>query len=128
VSDDAVLVGEPVTVSGAGDLAAGHGRFRLETGGGTARAAVASAALDVGGREQPVEVASVFDAERDVALDPSGFDVPAGGLRFLLGFPRVADASGPGEDTSVVLRLDVDGTTLDARSPITFERRIPRRR
>jgi hypothetical protein len=121
------LVGETVTVSGVGDLAAGHGRFRLENPGPAAvRAAVDSAWLDVGGRARPLEVATVFDADRDEALDPTGFEVTPGTLTFLLGFPRVADASGPGETTCVRLRLNVDGAPLDAASAIVFERRIPR--
>jgi hypothetical protein len=120
------LVGEPVTVSGVGDLAAGHGRFRLENPGESpVRAVVDSAWLDVGGRARPLEVATVFDTERDLALDPAGFEV-AGDLTFLLGFPRVANEAGPGEQTCVGLRLNVAGTTLDALSPITFEQRIPR--
>lgn len=121
------LVGEPVTVSGVGDLAAGHGRFRLENPGPAAvRAAVVSAWLDVGGRRRPLMPATVFDVDRDRAFDPDGFEVEAGTTTFLLGFPRVPDEAGPAEETSIGLRLAADGSTVEARSPIVFERRIPR--
>jgi hypothetical protein len=121
------LVGEPVTVSGVADLAVGRGQFRVDNPGPAAvRASVASAWLDVGGREQSLEPATVFDVDRDLALEPDGFDVEPGTMTFLLGFPRVPNEAGPGEETSVGLRLAVDGSTLEARSPIVLERRLPR--
>jgi hypothetical protein len=121
------LEGEEVTVSGVGDLAVGHGQFRLENPGADAvQAAVESAWLDVGDRQIPLVPATVFDLERDVALDPGGFDVEPGTMSFLLGFPRMPNQAGPAEQTSVGLRLAVDGSTLEARSPIRLERRIPR--
>lgn len=128
MNDGARFIGEPVTVSGIGDLAVGHGRFRLENPGPAAvHVAVDSATLDVGGRERRLEVATVFDADRDEPLEPTGFEIAPGTLTFLLGFPWVADASGPGETTEVHVRLNVDGAPLDASSRIVFERRIPRR-
>lgn len=128
MSDGVQLAGEPVTVSGLGDLAAGHGRFRLENPGpGPARAAVVSAWLDVGDRTRPLEPATVFDVDRDVAFDPAGFEIEPGTMTFLLGFPQVSNEAGPGEETSVGVRLAVDGSTVEARSPIVFERRIPQR-
>lgn len=127
MSRDVQLVGEPVTVSGIGDLAAGRGRFRLENPGpDPVRAAVVSAWLDVGDRRRPLEPATVFDVDRDLAFDPTGFEIETGTMTFLLGFPRVPDEAGPGETTSVGVRLDVNGSTVEARSPIVFERRIPR--
>ena len=121
------LAGEQVTVSGVADLMAGHGRFRIENPGpDPVPAAVESAWLDVGGRTQPLAPASVFDTERDAAHDPGGFEVPPGGMTFFLGFPQVRNQAGAGEETSVGLRLAVGGETLEARSPIVFERRIPR--
>ena len=127
MSGELRLIGEPVTVSGVGDLAAGHGQFRLENAGpAPARAAVVSAWLEVGDRSRPLEPATVFDIDRDLAFDPAGFEVEAGTMAFLLGFPQVPDEAGPGEETRVGLRLDVNGSTVEARSPIVFERRIPR--
>lgn len=119
------LTGEPVTVSGVADLTAGHGRFRLEAEE-PAHAVVDSAWLEVGDRTQPLTPATVFDVDRGVAQDPGGFEVAPGTLTFLLGFPAVANQARAGEHTSVGLRLSVGGETLEARSPITFERRIPR--
>jgi hypothetical protein len=127
VSSAVELAGEPVTVSGIGDLTAGHGRFRLENPGpAPARAAVDALWLEVGGRTRPLEAATVFDADRDTALDPAGFDVPPGATTVLVGFPQVPDEAAAGEDTAVGLRLSADGKTVEARSPITFQRRIPR--
>jgi hypothetical protein len=121
------LAGEPVTVSGVADLMAGHGRFRLENPGpDPVHAAVESAWLDVGGRTRPLVPASVFDVERDAAHDPGGFEVAPGTMTFLLGFPQVPNQAGAGEETSVGLRLAIDGAIVEGRSPIVFERRIPR--
>ncbi len=121
------LAGEPVAVSGMGDLAVGHGRFRVENPGpAPARAAVDALWLEVGDRTRPLEAATVFDADRDAALDPAGFDVPPGATTVLLGFPQVANEAAPGEDIAVGLRLSVEDGTVEARSPIVFQRRIPR--
>lgn len=122
------LAGESVTVSGVGELEAGHGRFQVTNPGPTTvRAGVVSAWLDVGGRTRPLEPATVFDVNRDLAFDPMEFDIETGTMTFLLGFPPVPNEASPGEETSVRLRLGVNGSTVEARSPIVFERRIPRR-
>jgi hypothetical protein len=128
MSPTARLVGEPVTVSGVGDLVAGHGRFRLENPGpGSIHAVVAAASLDVGGQSRELEPATVYDIDHGRAFDPHGFDAGPGTMTFLLGFPRVTDESRPGEQTSVRLRLAIGDATVEARSPIVFERRHPKR-
>lgn len=122
------LTGEPVTVSGVADLAVGHGRFRLENPGPSpVRAAVEAAFLAMGDDRRELTPATVFDVDRDVAHEPGGFEVAPGAFTFMLGFPAVPDARGPGEEAAVVLRLSVDGATLEASSPVRLERRIPRR-
>ncbi len=84
------------------------------------RAAVDAAFVDVDGRRHRVEPASVFDSGRETGHDPGGFDVAPGTTTFWLSFPPVADQAGAGERTSVVLRLAVEGETLEASSPVTL--------
>jgi hypothetical protein len=69
----------------------------------------------------------VFDVDRDLALDPTEFEVETGTMTFLLGFPPVPNEAGPGEETSVGMHLGVNGSIVEAHSPIVFEQRIPRR-
>jgi hypothetical protein len=126
VSELLGLAGEPVTISGVGDLAVGHGRFRVDNpGSAPLRAAVDSLWLEVGGTTRPLEAATVFDADRDQALDPSAFEVPPGTKTLLVGFPPVTDDAPAGQETAVGLRLSAGGATAEARSPIVFQRRIP---
>lgn len=121
------LAGETVTVSYVADPAIGRGEFRLTNGAESARtAAVLSAWLESGDGRQPLAGVSVFDLDREQGLPPEGFEVGARAtLSFALGFPRVAREPRFGESLAVAVKLSVNGTELEARSPIKFIRRIP---
>ncbi|HEX2269527.1 MAG TPA: hypothetical protein VHH35_08335 [Pyrinomonadaceae bacterium] len=61
-------------------------------------------------------------------VDPQDFKVEAQSvLNFLVGFPAVAYEPPFGESVAVGFRLQVNGAELEALSPITFVRRLPRR-
>lgn len=121
------LVGETVTVSYVADPWVGHGRFRLENHDAVAvTATVESAWLELGGRRQPLAGITVFDLEQDKMVNPTGFRIDAKAtLPFLVGFPRVVHVPRFGESGAVGLRLTVNGTELQALSPIVFIRLIP---
>ncbi len=123
-----MLTGETVIVSYVSDPSLGYGRFRLENKGSRQlTAAVESAWLELGERQQPLGSLTVFDVDHDRNLDPNGFDLaPGASLTFLLSFPTVPYQPPFGESTAVGLRLSADHTELQALSPIRFERRIPR--
>jgi len=128
VSDDVRLVGETVTKSGLGDLTAGHARFRIENPGPEpVEVALDELWLQVGDRRQTIEPVSALATDTDTALDLAGFSARSGSTDFLVGFRSIADPTGPGEELSVGLRLSAGETELEARSPIVFQRRIPRR-
>jgi hypothetical protein len=126
-SAGAELIGEDVTVSYVADPAIGHGRFRLENHAPMAMtAAVKSAWLALGEHRRPLPEIRVFDLALEKTIDPSSLRVEAGGtIRFLLSFPSFAYEPGFGESVFVELQLSVDGSDLQARSPIRFVRRIP---
>jgi hypothetical protein len=122
------LTGAAVTVSYVSDPVVGHGQFRLDNPGSSSlRAAVESAWLEVGGDRQTLSDVSIYDLDHEAAIDSSDFEVEPGATRnFLVGFPARAQESRFGESTAVGLRLQLDGATKEAVSPIIFERRIPR--
>ncbi|MBW2690367.1 MAG: hypothetical protein JRC99_10615 [Deltaproteobacteria bacterium] len=121
------LIGETVTVSYVADPSFGHGRFRLENHGAVAvTAAVKSAWLELGGFRQPLDDITVFDLDQDQMVNPESFKVEAEvTMTFLIGFARFAHEPRFGESTSVNLRIGVNGTELQALSPIEFVRRFP---
>jgi hypothetical protein len=124
----AELTGEPVTISTTDDFRVGHGRFRLSnTGSQELVAALDGLWLDVNGQRQPLQLGSVHDVDRGQNLDPHDIRLAAGEtLTVLIGFPPFVHNPQPGEQTAVVVRLRVDGSTREASSPLRFERRIPR--
>ena len=109
------------------DLSVGHGQFRLENHGTDAMtAAVISAWLELGGHRRPLTGVSLFNLDRDQAMNPESFEVGAeASLTFLLGFPVVVYAPRFGESGAVDLHLRINGAELQALSPIKFVRRIP---
>ncbi|KAF5435364.1 hypothetical protein C5S35_11250 [Candidatus Methanophagaceae archaeon] len=109
------------------DPSVGYGQFRLENCGTIAvTAAVKSAWLELGGHRQPLAGITVFDLDQDRMLNPESFKVDAEAtVTFLIGFPVVAHEPRFGESTVVGLRLSINGTELQALSPIEFVRRIP---
>jgi hypothetical protein len=124
----AELTGEPVTISTTGDFRVGHGRFRLRnTGSQELVAALDGLWLDVNGQRQPLQLGSIHDVDRGQNLDPHDIRLAAGEtLTVLIGFPPFVHNPQAGEQTAVVVRLRVDGSTREASSPLRFERRIPR--
>jgi len=121
------LVGETVTISYVADPSVGHGEFRLENSGDVAvTAAVESAWLELGARRQPLADVTVFDLDQDQMVNPKSFKVDAKTtLKFLVGFPRVTYEPRFGESSALGLRLNINGTELQALSPLKFVRRIP---
>jgi hypothetical protein len=119
------LEGDIVTVSGVGELVAGHGQFLLDNPGGDAEAAIEEAWLEVGDEHWPVTPASVFDTTTDEAYDPRRFRVTAGTTSFLVGFPEIGRPAGPARPIALAVRLRVGSETLEARSPIVFQQRRP---
>jgi hypothetical protein len=124
----AELTGEPVTVSTTGDFRVGHGRFRLRNAGSAELvAALDGLWLDVNGQRQPLQLGSIHDMDRGQNLDPHDIRLAASDtLTVLIGFPPFVHNPQAGEQTAVVVRLRVDGSTREASSPLRFERRIPR--
>lgn len=125
---DLRLAGETVEISYVADPVIGHGQFRLENGGMNAvSATVESAWLTLGARQQPLTEVSVYVTGEEQTVDSQNFEVKAQAiLNFLLGFPAVAYEPVFGESVAVGLRLQADGMELEAFSPITFVRRLPR--
>ncbi len=125
---DLRLVGETVEISYVTDPVIGHGQFRLENRGLNAvSAAVESAWLTLGARRQSLTEVSVYVTGEEQTVDSQNFEVKAQeALNFLLGFPAVAYNPAFGESVAVGLRLQADGVELEAFSPITFVRRLPR--
>ena len=121
------LIGEAVTVSYVADPSVGHGQFRLENHGDVAMMAVVKLAwLELGGRQQPLAGVTVFDLDQDQMMNPENFKVGVEAtVTFLLGFSKVAYEPHFGESAAVGLRLRVNGTEIQALSPIKFVRRIP---
>lgn len=128
-SSDLQLTGEPVEISYVADPTIGHGQFRLENrGANAASASVKAAWLQLGPRRQSLTGVSVYVLGEEQMVDPQDFKVDAQStLNFLLGFPAVAYEPPAGESVAVGLRLQVNGAELEALSPITFVRRLPRR-
>ena len=122
------LIGETVTVSYVADPSIGHGQFLLENYEAYAvTASVESAWLELGTQRHPLTGISVYDLDREQAVNPKSFNVGAGvTMKFLVGFPKLAYDPRFGEFTAVNLRLNVNDAELQALSPIVFERRIPR--
>ena len=121
------LIGETVTVSYVADPSVGHGQFRLENRGAVAvMAAVESAWLELGAHRQPLAGITVYDLDQERMVNPASFRIDAEAtVTFLVGFPRVAHEPRFGESSAVGLRLSVNGTELQALSPIAFVRRFP---
>jgi hypothetical protein len=124
------LIGEAVTVSYVADPSVGYGQFRLENLGDNAvTAAVQSAWLKLGARQQPLADITVFDLDQERMVNPESYKVDAKAIvRFLVGFPSFAHEPRFGESIAVGLRLSVNSAELQAQSPIEFVRRIPRSR
>jgi hypothetical protein len=127
---DLQLIGEPVPVSYVADPSVGYGQFRLENRGHKAvTAAVQSAWLELGARQQPLSDITVFDLDQELMVNPESYKVDAKAIvRFRVGFPRFAHEPRFGESSAVGLRLSVNSAELQAKSPIEFVRRIPRSR
>ena len=126
---DLLLTGQPVEISYVADPVIGHGQFRLENHRAQAvTASVQSAWLQLGPRQQALTQVTVYVLGEEQMVDPQDFKVEAqSALDFLLGFPAVAYEPPFGESVAVGLRLQVNGAELEALSPITFVRRLPRR-
>lgn len=126
-SAGAELIGEDVTVSYVADPVIGHGIFRLKNHMPTAMTVtVQSAWLALGEHRRPLSEIHVFDVALEKAIDPCCLRVDAGGtIRFLLGFPSLVYEPRFGESVFVELQLSVDDSRLQARSPISFVRRVP---
>lgn len=124
---DIQLIGETVTVNYVANPSAGHGQFRLENRGTFAvTAAVELAWLEFGGRRKSLVGITVFDLEQERMVNPNTFKVGAEvTMMFLVGFPKIDYEPRFGESTTVGLRLRVNGTEIQALSPIKFVRRIP---
>jgi hypothetical protein len=122
------LLGEPVTVSYVADPCVSYGRFCLENqGDATVTATVQSSWLEFEKDRLPLTMITVFDVGQDRMVDPSEFRVGAAAtMVFLVGFPRTPHEPQSGEHAAVGLRLSVDGSELEALSPIEFVRRFPR--
>lgn len=126
---DLHLTGEPVEISYVVDPAIGHGQFLLENRGtNAANASVQAAWLQLGSRRQSLAGVTVYVLGEEQMVDADDFQVAAQStLNFLLGFPAVAYEPPFGESVAVGLQLKVNGAELEALSPITFVRRLPRR-
>jgi hypothetical protein len=124
----AELAGELVTISTAGDFRVGHGRFRLRNAGSEELvAALDGLWFEVNGQRQPLQLGSIHDVDRGHNLDPNDIRLaPGGTLTVLIGFPTFVHNPQAGEQTAVVVRLRAGASTLEASSPLRFERRIPR--
>jgi len=122
------LIGEVVTVSYVADPSLGHGKFRIENHGATTvTAMVESAWLDLAGARQPLASVSVYDLNLERMVNPKGFKVDGGAtMKFLVGFPKLVYEPRFGETTAIGLRVIADHQTLEATSPVVFERRIPK--
>lgn len=124
---DLRLIGEKVTVSYVADPILGYGQFRLENKGASVTGAVTEAWLELGGERLSLSDITLYDRPLGKMVDPRNFEVGAGEtVTFFLGFPQRVYEPRFGESTSVGLRLSVNGTELQALSPIEFVRRIPR--
>jgi hypothetical protein len=124
----AELTGEAVTISTTGDFRVGHGRFRLRNAGSQELiAALDGLWFEVNGQRQPLQLGSIHDVDRGQNLDPDDIRLAAGEtLTVLIGFPPFVHNPQMGEQDAVVVRLRAGASTLEASSPLRFERRIPR--
>ena len=123
------LSGEPVDISYVSDPTIGHGAFRLSNAGDAPiSVAVTAAWLELGSQRKPLDRYTIYDLAQERMVDPKHFQVGAKAtLGFLLGFPSMAYEPRFGESAAVGATLSAGGVELTARSPLRFERRIPRR-
>ncbi len=117
------LSGDVVTVGSAASRHVNTGKFRLENRESRAvRAAVNVAWAEFcGGQQVLASNPTLRDLTQDQPLDPESFTIsPGTTLPFAISFAEMAYEPSLGECTAVGLRLYVEGTLLEALSPIEF--------
>lgn len=122
-----LLAGEPVDLSGTSEPALSYGRFRLENRSkSAARLTVEAAWLEFGEHRQPLDRFTLFDTQADRDLDSKALDIAPGAVvSFLVGFARTPFGTSDGK-AAVGLKVGTGSGDLEAVSPVTSTRRIPR--
>ena len=122
--------GETVTISVVGEFRVGHGRFRLRnTGSDAAVVSVRDVWFASDGQRKKLALGSVHDVARGENLDAEALQLAPGDDRaVLIAFPMFSHEPRLSEQSAVVVRIRLGDTSLEASSPLRFERRIPRRR
>ena len=126
-----VLAGEPVTVS-AVDPKPSSGSFALSNPGDTSiTVAVDSLWFEAGSARTPIAAFHLYQQDERGALqplDPAAIELgPRGARKLLVSFAPIEGVPGYQGATAVALRLRAGAITIEARSPVTLERRWPGR-